>query len=161
MTNPHATPCPGSALSLTGPLDGWGGISQEQEITYQVNNRSPHDCSMEGYPTIRFYGPGASTFTYRSGHSQGPFLSTKPPSRVVVAAHGWAYFQIVRTTCEGMESTKMPRTLRITMPGGIRVFVERLKPGQGFPICTAGSTDYGSIVSTSPIRLNGHGIIGF
>jgi len=160
VTNPHAASCTAAVLNLTGPLSDWGGISQTQQLTYQVTNVSDRDCSLKGYPQIRFYGSGAQTFTYRQGGTQGPGLSNKPPSRVVLAAHGWAYLQILRRTCESIESAIRPRTLRITLPNTTRVFVERLSPTQGFPTCSAGPSDFGSLVYISPIRLNADQIIG-
>jgi hypothetical protein len=152
-TNSAAPSCQDSVLSLAGPLDGWGGVSQIQQITFQVTNRGGTTCALDGYPSVRLYGSGASNYTYRYGDPTGHFQSSKPPSRVVIASHGSAYFQVARRTCASPEANSYPSTLRVTMPGGTSTFVEPLTTWlHSLPSCTAGSSDYGSTVTTSPIR---------
>jgi hypothetical protein len=85
-TNSAAPSCQDSVLSLAGPLDGWGGVSQIQQITFQVTNRGGTTCALDGYPSVRLYGSGASNYTYRYGDPTGHFQSSKPPSRVVIAS---------------------------------------------------------------------------
>jgi hypothetical protein len=155
QTGEAAPWCTSTELSLAGPLDGFGGITGEHELTFALRNTGSQDCSLEGYPTVQLYDPRPMPFAYDNAHPGGPFLSMAPPTRVALTAHGQAYFQVVKYRCDTGESSFATR-LRITLPNAAGAFIVDLSPPMP-PVrslwwCTGQTHDPGNVVSISPIR---------
>jgi hypothetical protein len=114
-------------LALTGPLDGFGGISGEHELTFALRHTGSRDCSLEGYPTVELYDPRPMPFIDDDAQAGGWFLSMTPPTRVVLTAHREVYFQVVKYRCDTGESSFATR-LRITLPNAAGTFTVHLSP---------------------------------
>src|SRR4051812_27699810 len=93
-----ATRCPRSALTLSGPLPGYGGATGERELTFALHNNGRRICSLKGIPVVQLSGPGRMPYVYET--IAGPYLSTAAPRNVTLASHGVAYFQVVKYRCD-------------------------------------------------------------
>ena len=155
QTDVAAPWCTRADLALAGPLGGFGGISGEHELTYALHNTGSRNCSLDGYPAVELYDQRPMPFVYDNAHPRGPYLSMAPPTRVVLTAHGLAYFQVVKYRCDLGESS-FATSLRVTLPEVAGVFVVDLSPpttpARSLWLCTGQSNDPGNVVSVSPIR---------
>lgn len=149
--------CTRSALALAGPLEGFGGATGEHELTYAVRNVSSRSCSLNGYPTVRLFDPGPMAFVYDNAPGASAYLSSAPPSQVVIGARGQAYLQVVKYRCDLGQSSLATR-IRITLPDRAGVFDELLGPpvasAHALGLCTGQPHDPGNVVGVTPIRLS-------
>jgi hypothetical protein len=124
-------------------------------VTYAVRNTGARNCSLEGYPTVDLYDPRLMPFVYDNTRPGGPFLSTSAPTRVELAAHSQAYFQVAKYRCDLGEST-FATSMRVTLPdsaGAFRVDLSpAMTPSRSLWWCTGQTHDPGNVVSVSPIR---------
>jgi hypothetical protein len=150
-SSPTAPRCSRSVLALSGPLEGFGGVTGEHQLTYAVQNTGAA-CSLEGYPTVRLFDPGPMPFVYDDKHPFGPFLSMAPPREVVIAAHGSAYFEVVKYRCDAGDGS-FATSIQVTLPDAGGSFVEKLAPpDRSLSTCVGQVDDPGNVVSVSPIR---------
>ncbi len=148
--------CAAAQLALTGPLDGFGGISGEHQLTFALRDTGSRDCSLEGHPTVELYDPRPMLFVYDDARLDGWFLSIAPPTRVILTAHREeVYFQVVKYRCDTGESFFATR-LRVTLPNAAGAFTVDLSPPlppvRSLWWCTGQTHDPGNVVSVSPIR---------
>jgi hypothetical protein len=121
-------------------------------LTYALHNNGTNGCSVDGYPAVVLYDPRPMPFAYDNAHPGGPYLSMAPPRNVVIAAHGWAYFQVVKYRCDTGDGP-FATSIRITLPNGIGWFVEKLTPPyRSLSFCVGQAHDPGNVVSVSPVR---------
>jgi Domain of unknown function (DUF4232) len=149
--------CSKSALTLSGPLPGFGGATGERELTYAVRNVGGRRCSLNGFPVIRLGGSRPLPFVYET--AAGPYLSKSAPRNVTLASHGVAYLQVAKYRCDLGDGPRAS-SIRITMPNNAGRFIEAVPttvPGMAF--CVGQDRDPGNVVRISPIRATAGDLI--
>jgi hypothetical protein len=131
-------------------------MTGEHGRVFILSNRSGKACLLNGFPRIAFYARGHRLpFVQLDGRS--PYVTHRPPQRVLLGAGARAYFLAAKYRCDGQIAAEASQ-IRVTLPGS------RGTPRRG-PLSgeSAGAFDYcrrypgdsqvdpGNYVSVSPI----------